>query len=62
LGAWWLVFGNSISWTGCQYTGAFTDWANENNIAAVDIELTDHTNTDYEMNLKVLNIFLNWKR
>jgi hypothetical protein len=47
---------------GCQYSGAFTDWANENNIAAVDIELTDHTNTDFEMNLKVLNIFLNWKR
>jgi len=48
--------------TGCKYTGGFTDWANENNIAALDVELTDHTNTDYEMNLKVLNIFLNWKR
>ena len=48
--------------TGCEYTGAFTDWANENNIAALDVELTDHTNTDFEMNLKVLNVFLNWKR
>lgn len=48
--------------TGCKYTGGFTDWANENNIAALDVELTDHTNTDFEMNLKVLNIFLNWKR
>jgi hypothetical protein len=48
--------------TGCEYTGGFTDWANENNIAALDVELTDHTNTDYEMNLKVLNVFLNWKR
>ncbi|MBE3040773.1 MAG: hypothetical protein IMZ62_18405, partial [Chloroflexi bacterium] len=48
--------------TGCKYTGAFTDWANENNIATLDVELTDHTNPDYEMNLKVLNVFLNWKR
>ena len=48
--------------TGCHYTGGFVDWADVNGIAAVDVELTDHTNTDYEMNLKVLNIFLNWKR
>lgn len=48
--------------TGCKYTGAFTDWTNENNIATLDVELTDHTNPDYEMNLKVLNVFLNWKR
>ena len=48
--------------TGCKYTGGFTDWASENNITALDVELTDHTNTDFEMNLKVLNIFLNWKR
>ncbi len=48
--------------TGCKYIGAFTDWANENNIATTDVELTDHTNPDYEMNLKVLNVFLNWKR
>ena len=47
---------------GCVYTGGFTDWADERGIAAVDVELTDHTNTDYEMNLKVLNIILNWKR
>jgi len=48
--------------TGCMYTGAFTDWADENNIAALDVELADHVNTDYEMNLKVLKVFLNWKR
>jgi hypothetical protein len=47
---------------GCVYTGGFTDWADERGIAALDVELTDHTNTDYEMNLKVLKIFLNWKR
>jgi hypothetical protein len=47
---------------GCVYTGGFTDWADENGIAALDIELTDHTNTDFEMNLKALNVFLNWER
>jgi hypothetical protein len=47
---------------GCVYTGGFTDWANEKGIAALDVELTDHTHTDYDMNLKVLETFLNWKR
>jgi predicted deacylase len=47
---------------GCIYTGGFTDWADEIGIAALDIELTDHTHTDYEMNLKVLETLLNWKR
>lgn len=48
--------------TGCDYTGGFTDWADENNIAALDIELTNHTDTDFDMNLRTLNTFLNWKR
>lgn len=48
--------------TGCEYTGAFTDWANQNGIAALDIELTNHIDTDYDMNLKVLKVFLDWKR
>jgi predicted deacylase len=48
--------------TGCDYTGGFTDWADENNIAALDIELTNHTDTDYDMNLRILEAFLNWKR
>jgi hypothetical protein len=48
--------------TGCEYTGGFTDWANEQNIAAVDVELTDHTHTDFDMNLRILMVFLNWKR
>jgi hypothetical protein len=47
---------------GCVYTGGFTDWADEKGIAALDIELTDHTHTDFDMNLKVLETFLNWKR
>jgi predicted deacylase len=48
--------------TGCDYTGGFIDWADLHGAAAVDLELTNHTDTDYEMNLRVLNIFLNWKR
>jgi predicted deacylase len=47
---------------GCVYTGNLTDWASSKDIAAVDIELTDHDHTDFEMNLKVLNVFLNWQR
>lgn len=47
---------------GCEYTGGFTDWADEHGIAALDVELTDHTHTDFEMNLRVLEVLLNWKR
>lgn len=48
--------------TGCLYTGGFVDWASDIGIAALDVELTDHTHTDFEMNLRVLHVFLNWKR
>jgi predicted deacylase len=46
---------------GCTYTGGFTDWADENGVPALDVELTNHTDTDYEMNLLVLNVLLDWK-
>jgi hypothetical protein len=46
---------------GCVVTGGFTDWADINGVPAVDIELTNHTHTDYEINLLVLTVFLNWK-
>ena len=48
--------------TGCVYTGGFVDWAAKLGIAALDLELTDHTHTDFEMNLRVLNIFMSWRR
>jgi predicted deacylase len=48
--------------TGCAYTGGMVDWTANQGIASLDIELTNHTDTDYEMNLRVLNAFLNWKR
>lgn len=47
--------------TGCQYTGALVDWASQHGIAALDIELTNHTDTDFDMNLRILNVFMNWK-
>jgi len=47
--------------TGCQYTGSLVDWASQHGIAALDIELTNHADTDFDMNLRILNVFMNWK-
>jgi predicted deacylase len=47
--------------TGCEYSGQFTDWAAAQGIAAVDIELRTHYDLDYEINLKVLKVFLEWR-
>ena len=47
--------------TGCAYTGTLADWAVENGVgAAVDMELRDHKNTDFQKNLKALQVFLNF--
>jgi predicted deacylase len=46
--------------TGCQYTGQLIDWASLQGIASVDIELTNHEDTDLWQNLKVLEAFLDW--
>ncbi|HUF00286.1 MAG TPA: M14 family zinc carboxypeptidase [Anaerolineales bacterium] len=47
--------------TGCEYTGTLADWAVENGVgAAVDMELRNHSNTDFEENLKALKVFLNF--
>ncbi len=46
---------------GCVYTGGFTDWADEHGIPALDVELTNHTDTDFEMNLRVLDVLVTWK-
>jgi hypothetical protein len=47
--------------TGCKYTGNLSDWAAMQGIAAVDLELSSHTNTEFAINIKVLEILLNWK-
>jgi protein MpaA len=47
--------------TGCDYTGNLTDWAaNTRKIPSIDIELTNHQDTDFEQNLRVLQAFLGW--
>ncbi len=48
--------------TGCLFTGQFADWATDQGIAAIDLELETHQNTDLEINLRVLEVFLNWRR
>jgi predicted deacylase len=46
---------------GCEYTGTLVDWASFHGIAALDVELSNHTDIEFEMNLRILNAFLNWK-
>ena len=49
--------------TGCEYSGNLTDWASSvKDIPAVDIELKNHRDTDFDDNLKILKVFLNWQR
>lgn len=48
--------------TGCVYTGGFVDWTSNIGIASVDLELTNHTDTDFDQNLIILQVFMNWKQ
>jgi len=48
--------------TGCKFTGQLIDWASDHNIAALDIELTNHRDTDFEMNLRILDVLLKWRQ
>lgn len=47
--------------TGCVYTGTLADYAVSLDITAVDMELSTHKFTDFEENLKALEVLLNWK-
>jgi len=46
---------------GCEYTGQLADWAVSQGIPAVDVELSTHNTTDFDINLQVLEMFLNWR-
>jgi predicted deacylase len=46
---------------GCEFTGQLAGWASDNGLAAIDIELTNHTDTDFQQNLKILDVFLSWR-
>jgi len=48
--------------TGCHFTGQLIDWASDNGIAALDIELTNHQDTDFGQNLAILAVLLAWRR
>jgi hypothetical protein len=37
------------------------NWLAMQGIPSVDIELTNHRDTDFEVNLKVLDAFLSWE-
>ena len=46
--------------TGCEYSGTLADYAVSKGIAAVDVELTNHFDTDFDQNLQALNVLLNF--
>jgi hypothetical protein len=46
--------------TGCTYSGTLADYAVSKGIAAVDLELTNHYDTDFDQNLDILNLLLNF--
>jgi predicted deacylase len=47
--------------TGCTYSGTLADYAVSKGIAAVDLELTNHFDTDFDQNLDILNVLLNFE-
>jgi len=47
--------------TGCEYTGQLVDWAAQHDIAALDIELSTHQNTDFNQNREIVTAFLHWR-
>jgi len=46
--------------TGCKYSGTLADYAVSKGMAAVDLELTNHFDTDLDQNLDILNILLSF--
>jgi len=47
--------------TGCYYTGTLADYAVSLGAVAVDMELRNHQDTDFSLNLKALKVLLDWK-
>ena len=48
--------------TGCIYSGTLPDYAVSEGAAAVDMELATHDSTDFSMNLRALNVLLNFSK
>jgi hypothetical protein len=47
--------------TGCHMTGGLVDWAVTTGAAGADVELTDHWNTDFNINLSLVLALLRWE-
>ncbi|MCB2178681.1 hypothetical protein KQH61_04620 [bacterium] len=47
--------------TGCYMTGALVDWALTTGAAGVDVELTDHWETEFNVNLNLVLALLRWE-
>ena len=47
--------------TGCVYSGTLADYAVSTGIPAVDLELTNHIDTDFDVNLNILDILLTFQ-
>lgn len=45
----------------CTSTGMLAHWAAAQKIAAIDVELTNHAYTDFDINLEILKAFLTWE-
>ena len=45
----------------CEYTGQLIDWAAQQDIAAIDVELPDHYHLDWERQWRTLKAFLQWQ-
>ena len=48
--------------TGCAYAGTLADYAASRGMAAVDLELSDHDHTEFEMNLRVLKVLMDFEK
>ena len=48
--------------TGCIYSGTLPDYAVSEGAAAVDMELATHDSTDFSMNLRALNVLVNFTK
>lgn len=46
---------------GCEFTGTLADYAVVRGAVAVDMELTNHRDTDFKINLKVLDVLLKFE-
>lgn len=47
--------------TGCYMTGSLVDWAITTGAAGVDLELTDHWDTEFNINLTLVQALLRWE-